>query len=41
MTRALEQAGLEPSAIDYIKSHSTSHPVGDGKETKTYFKNFL
>lgn len=33
MTRALRDAGLEPSAIDYINAHGTSTPVGDRSET--------
>jgi len=40
MKRALEQAGLEPSAIDYINAHATSTPVGDGNEAKAIFEIF-
>jgi 3-oxoacyl-[acyl-carrier-protein] synthase-1 len=40
MRRALEQAGLEPSAIDYINAHATSTPVGDANEAKAIFEIF-
>jgi len=33
MRRALEQAGLEPSAVGYINAHGTSTEVGDVAET--------
>lgn len=33
MSRAIRDAGLEPSAIDYINAHGTSTPVGDKSET--------
>jgi len=33
MTRALKDAGLQPSDIDYINAHGTSTPVGDRIET--------
>jgi 3-oxoacyl-[acyl-carrier-protein] synthase II len=33
MTRALKDAGLQPSDIDYINAHGTSTPVGDKTET--------
>jgi 3-oxoacyl-[acyl-carrier-protein] synthase II len=33
MRNALEDAGLDPSAIDYINAHGTSTPVGDRAET--------
>ncbi|SIN69262.1 beta-ketoacyl-ACP synthase II [Algoriphagus halophilus] len=34
MKMALEDAGLEPEAIDYINVHGTSTPLGDVGETK-------
>jgi 3-oxoacyl-[acyl-carrier-protein] synthase II len=34
MTRALRDAGIEPSAVDYINAHGTSTPLGDAMETK-------
>ncbi|MGH2664178.1 beta-ketoacyl-[acyl-carrier-protein] synthase family protein [Flavobacterium sp.] len=40
MRRALEQAGLEPNAIDYINAHATSTPVGDANEAKAIFEIF-
>lgn len=40
MKRALEQANLEPSDIDYINAHATSTPVGDGNEAKAIFEIF-
>jgi 3-oxoacyl-[acyl-carrier-protein] synthase II len=33
MSRAIRDAGLEPSAIDYINAHGTSTPIGDKSET--------
>lgn len=39
---ALQDAGLEPQAIQYINAHGTSTPVGDGLETagvKSVFKD--
>jgi 3-oxoacyl-[acyl-carrier-protein] synthase-1 len=40
MQRALDQAGLKPSDIDYINAHATSTPVGDGNEAKAIFEVF-
>jgi len=40
MKRALEQAGVLPSEIDYINAHATSTPVGDGNEAKAIFEIF-
>ncbi|GAA3406735.1 beta-ketoacyl-ACP synthase II [Paenibacillus hodogayensis] len=33
MSRAIRDAGIEPSEIDYINAHGTSTPVGDRSET--------
>ncbi|HZI12983.1 MAG TPA: beta-ketoacyl synthase N-terminal-like domain-containing protein, partial [Myxococcus sp.] len=35
-TRALEQAGVSPSEVDYIECHGTGTPVGDVSEVKAY-----
>ncbi|HMI06903.1 MAG TPA: beta-ketoacyl-[acyl-carrier-protein] synthase family protein [Flavobacterium sp.] len=40
MKRALEQARLKPSDIDYINAHATSTPVGDANEAKAIFEVF-
>jgi 3-oxoacyl-[acyl-carrier-protein] synthase II len=40
MKIALEDAGLEPEAIDYINVHGTSTPLGDVSETKAIQKVF-
>ena len=34
MTRALRDAGVDPSEVDYINAHGTSTPLGDIMETK-------
>jgi 3-oxoacyl-[acyl-carrier-protein] synthase II len=34
MMRALEDAGMQPSDIDYINTHGTSTPLGDVAEVK-------
>ena len=34
MSRALEDAGLDPSAIDYVSAHGTSTPLNDPTETR-------
>jgi len=40
MRRALEQAGIEPEAVDYINAHATSTPVGDANEAKAIYEIF-
>ena len=34
MQRALDQAGMKASEIDYVNAHATSTPVGDANEAK-------
>jgi 3-oxoacyl-[acyl-carrier-protein] synthase II len=34
MQAALEDAGMQPTDIDYINTHGTSTPIGDGAEIK-------
>jgi 3-oxoacyl-[acyl-carrier-protein] synthase II len=34
MSRALRDAGIDPSEVDYINAHGTSTPLGDAMETK-------
>lgn len=40
MRRAIEQAGLQPSDIQYINAHATSTPVGDANEARAIFEVF-
>jgi len=40
MKRALENAGIDASEIDYINAHATSTPVGDSNEAKAIFEVF-
>jgi 3-oxoacyl-[acyl-carrier-protein] synthase II len=40
MQRALKDAGIEPSAVDYINTHGTSTPLGDVAELKAIVNVF-
>ncbi len=40
MTAALLDAGMNPSEIDYINTHGTSTPIGDGAEVKAITQVF-
>lgn len=40
MQRALDNAKLKPSDIDYINAHATSTPLGDSNEAKAIFEVF-
>jgi len=40
MRRALEQAGIHPSEVEYINAHATSTPLGDANEAKAIFEVF-
>ncbi len=40
MLVALEDAGMKPDEIDYINTHGTSTPIGDGAEVKAITKVF-
>ena len=40
LNRVLENAGLEPTDVDYINAHGTSTPLGDEAETKALKKVF-
>lgn len=40
MTKALNDAGIAASSIDYINAHATSTPVGDANEAKALYQVF-
>lgn len=40
MRVALEDAGMKPEEIDYINTHGTSTPIGDGAEVKAITRVF-
>ncbi|MFZ9387614.1 MAG: beta-ketoacyl-ACP synthase II [Chitinophagaceae bacterium] len=40
MLSALEDAGMQPDEIDYINTHGTSTPIGDGAEVKAITQVF-
>ena len=40
MSKAIEQANLKPSQIEYVNAHATSTPVGDANEAKAIFEVF-
>lgn len=40
MKKALQQAGLSASEIDYINAHATSTPIGDANEAKAILEVF-
>ena len=40
MKDALEDAGIQPTDIDYINTHGTSTPIGDPQELKAIYKLF-
>ena len=40
MRRAIQDAGIDPSAIDYVNAHGTSTPQGDAVETCALKKVF-
>ena len=40
MLNALQDAGMQPDEIDYINTHGTSTPIGDGAEVKAITQVF-
>jgi 3-oxoacyl-[acyl-carrier-protein] synthase II len=40
MQDALDDAGMQPSEIDYINTHGTSTPIGDPQELKAIYQLF-
>ncbi len=40
MLKAIKQANIESSAIDYVNAHATSTPIGDANEAKAIFNVF-
>ncbi|MCM4170001.1 beta-ketoacyl-[acyl-carrier-protein] synthase family protein [Arenibacter sp. TNZ] len=40
MKKAIDQANIKPSEIDYVNAHATSTPVGDSNEAKAIFAVF-
>lgn len=40
MKRAMDDAGLQPSDIDYVNAHGTSTPIGDIEEAKALTRLF-
>ena len=40
MARALQNAGIQASEIDYINAHATSTPIGDANEAKAIYEIF-
>jgi 3-oxoacyl-[acyl-carrier-protein] synthase II len=40
MIAALKEAGMQPEEIDYINTHGTSTPIGDGAEVKAITQVF-
>jgi 3-oxoacyl-[acyl-carrier-protein] synthase-1 len=40
MLKAIKQANIDSSAIDYVNAHATSTPIGDTNEAKAIFNVF-